>query len=185
MHQQPSAMAHRPQPMQPNPPVTRNVVPASAMAPSVAPTARAPKSPAASPTVPPSSNPQLGFDGYCPVQLHDDMRSKNMRWTPGDARWGVIHRGRTYLFSGEDQQRRFLADPDRYAPVLSGNDIVLAIDKGQMVPGRREHGVLYEDHIYLFSNEGTLKAFAQNRSHYARLALQAMATDAQRQRAMQ
>ncbi len=133
----------------------------------------------------PSSNPPLGLDGYCPVQLNDDMYRKKMRWTPGDPRWGVIHRGRTYLFSGPEQQRRFLADPDRYAPVLSGNDIVRAIDEGQMVPGLREHGILFDGRVYLFAEEATLSIFTKNRSHYASLAMQAMRADAARQHGVQ
>ena len=67
---------------------------------------------------------------------------------PGDCRLGAIHRGRTYLFAGPDGSS-FLAAPDRYAPVASGNDIVLATDQGKVVPGT-EHGVFYENRIYLF-----------------------------------
>ena len=65
-------------------------------------------------------DPPFGLDGFCPVQLVE-----NSRWQPGKKTWGVIHRGRTYLFAGPEEQRRFLADPDRYAPVSSGDDVVL------------------------------------------------------------
>lgn len=45
--------------------------------------------------------------------------------------------------AGPAQQQRFLADPDRYAPVISGNDAVMTVDYGQTVPGHREHGTFF------------------------------------------
>jgi YHS domain-containing protein len=71
----------------------------------------------------------------------------------------LIHEGRTYLFAGRQQRDRFDAAPDRYAPVLSGADVVLAVEQGATVPGRREHGVWFEDRVYLFSSEATLWKF--------------------------
>jgi len=117
-----------------------------------------------------AANPPVGLEGYCPVHL-----CEKQAWVVGVHPWGAIHRGRTYLFKGPDEQRRFLEAPDRYAPVLSGNDPVLALEQGQTVNGRREHGVFYKGRIYLFSSEDTLKRFEKNADHYAALVLQAMA----------
>lgn len=146
---------------------------------SMAAAARAGAAPGAPSSQRPPINPPLGLDGYCPVQLDDDMRANLKRWTLGDRRWGAIHRGRTYLFAGPEQQRRFLADPDRYAPVFGGNDVVIAVEQGQTVPGRREHGVrfhsqIYGSNVYLFANEVSLEKFSKNPDHYARQILQAM-----------
>ncbi len=116
-----------------------------------------------------AGNPPLGLDGYCPVQL-----TEKERWEKGNSRWGLIHRGRTYLFAGPEQQSRFFADPDRYAPVLSGNDAVLAVEKGQKVPGRREFGAWYEGHVYLFSSEDSLRRFDADPSRYAKPAVSQM-----------
>ena len=91
----------------------------------------------------------------------------------GDRRWGAIHRGRTYLFSGPEEQRRFFSDPDRYSPAVSGNDIILATEQGQAVPGMREHGVFFGNRIYLFSSEATLERFAKNPNQYANQAMAA------------
>ena len=121
-----------------------------------------------------SDNPHLGLDGYCPVQLSDDLTANLPRWTLGDRRWGAIHRGQTYLFAGAQQQQRFLANPDRYAPALSGNDVVMAVEHGQAVQGRREHGVLFSSQVYLFASEASLEKFSKNPHHYARQILQAM-----------
>ena len=122
----------------------------------------------------PSSNPPLGLDGYCPVQLSDDIKANLHRWTLGDRRWGAIHRGRTYLFCGPEQQQQFLADPDRYAPVLSGNDVVITVEQGQAVAGRREHGLFFNNRVYLFASEASLEKFRENPPHYAQQAFQAM-----------
>ncbi|OHB68079.1 MAG: hypothetical protein A2V70_18580 [Planctomycetes bacterium RBG_13_63_9] len=114
-----------------------------------------------------SDNPPLALDGYCPVQL-----TERAVWAMGNRAWGVRHRGRTYLFFGPEQQRRFLANPDRYAPVLSGNDVVIAIESGKTVPGQRAHGVFFGDRIYLFSNEASLGEFSRAPDGYAERALQ-------------
>ena len=104
----------------------------------------------------------LGLNGFCPIQLVE-----NENWLPGDSRWAVEYRGRIYLTSGADKQQRFLANPERYAPVLTGNDPVLAIDESRMEPGRTEHCVVYDGRLYSFSNASTLARFRQNPKRYA------------------
>jgi len=129
------------------------------------------------------ANPLLALDGYCPVQLCDDMQAGNPKWTLGNRRWGAIHCGRTYLFAGAEQQQRFLADPDRYAPVISGNDAVLDVDRGESVPGKREHGLLFQGRIYLFASESSLETFSKTPNHYADRVRQAMRDRAGQQQA--
>ena len=128
------------------------------------------QAPASSPasTQPPANAP-LCLDGYCPVTL-----AEKQQWISGDRRYGAIHRGRTYLFTGPEEQRRFFADPDRYAPIISGNDIVQAMEKGQAVPGRREHGVFCSGHVFLFADEVNLEKFRNNSTYYAAQALNAI-----------
>ena len=84
----------------------------------------------------------------------------------GRAQWGARHRGRTYLFAGPEQQQAFLADPDRYAPALSGDDPVLACDSGKQIAGQRRYGVTYQARTYLFSSPETRTAFAANPQRY-------------------
>lgn len=103
----------------------------------------------------------LGLEGYCPVTL-----AEKGSWVEGRAQWGARHRGRTYLFAGEPQQRAFLADPDRYAPALSGDDPVMAFDSGKSVPGQRRYGVTYQSRIYLFSTPETRTAFSSDPQRY-------------------
>jgi len=122
-----------------------------------------------------SGSPPLGLDGFCPIELSD-----NRRWVRGDPRWGLIHRGRTYLFAGPEQRDRFDAAPDRYAPVSSGSDVVVAIERGEMLPGRREHGAWFEGHVYLFSSETTLRKFDADPHRYVSAMLQRAESTARR-----
>jgi len=99
----------------------------------------------------------VGLEGYCPVTLVDKGT-----WVEGRAQWGVRHRGRTYLFLGADQQKAFLADPDRYAPALSGDDPVAAFESGKSIAGQRRFGVTYQSRMYLFSSPESRSAFTAN-----------------------
>ncbi|GAB6167059.1 hypothetical protein JCM19992_30590 [Thermostilla marina] len=110
-----------------------------------------------------------GVDGYCPVELVE-----NERWVLGDERWAVEHRGRTYLMSGPEQQQKFLANPDRYAPVLSGLDPVAFLDGRQSTAGVTEYCVVYDGRLYMFSSADHLARFRQNPSRYAALARRTM-----------
>ncbi len=112
-----------------------------------------------------TGNAPLCLDGFCPVTL-----CERQQWVQGDRRYGAVHRGRTYLFTGPDEQRRFLSNPDQYAPVISGNDVVLAMDQRQAVPGMREHGVYYGNHVYLFASEASLEKFSKAPAAYANYA---------------
>jgi protein disulfide-isomerase len=95
------------------------------------------------------------MDGFCPVTL-----AEQERWVKGDPRWGAIHRGRTYLFLSQQHQQRFMADPDRFSPVLSGYDPVHYVDRGELVPGQRRHGMWFRGKIYLFADEESLNRFS-------------------------
>jgi protein disulfide-isomerase len=126
--------------------------------------------PAAAPPVQlPPGSPPLGLEGYCPVTLVTQKR-----WVAGDKRWGAVHRDRTYLFAGPEEQKRFLASPDAFSPVISGNDPVLALDQRQAVPGTRKWGVFLGGRIYLFSSEASMLQFEKNPNRYAAEVVQAM-----------
>ncbi len=116
----------------------------------------------------PNSIP-IGFDGYCPVSMRTQWK-----WMPGDPRYGIVHRGRTYFMAGPAEQQQFWADPDRYSPALSGMDPVLAIDHGQQVPGKREHSIDYQNLFYMFASEATLQQFTSTPERYAVSVRQAM-----------
>ena len=87
-----------------------------------------------------------------------------------DVLWRAVQNGRlahAYLFAGPEQQQTFLADPDRYAPALSGDDPVLAFEQGKSMPGQRRYGVVCQSRMYLFTSPATRDAFAANPDKYA------------------
>ena len=65
-----------------------------------------------------------------------------------------------------NQQQAFLADPDRYAPALSGDDPVAAFDARTTIAGQRRYGVTYQQRIYLFESPETRAKFATNPQRY-------------------
>ena len=109
------------------------------------------------------------MDGFCPVTLLEQER-----WVKGDPRWGAVHRGCTYLFLSQQHQQRFLADPDRYSPVLSGFDPTRYVDRGELVPGQRAHGMWFRGRTYLFADEQSLDRFSQAPEFYAQRAHEIM-----------
>jgi YHS domain-containing protein len=124
-----------------------------------------PEQPQPSPGVP-SGQPTFGLDGHCPVHLLEQNA-----WVSGDRRWGLEHRGRIYLFTSEQCLQKFRANPDRYAPALSGHDPVALVDRGQTVPGRREYGCFFgvepNKRVVLFADEGSYQTFSRNPQRYA------------------
>jgi YHS domain-containing protein len=112
----------------------------------------------------------LGLEGYCPVALIDQSK-----WLKGDPRWGIVHRGRTYLFFSAEAKERFWANPDRYSPALSGLDTVILADRGDHREGSRNHGLVYRDRVYLFSSEESLQQFVRSPQRYADYVRQATA----------
>jgi hypothetical protein len=106
--------------------------------------------------------PTVALNGYCPVELNH-----NGRWAPGDLRWTVVYRGWIYRLSGPKQREMFLADPDRFAPVLSGNDVVLLVGQNRVVPGQMTHCAIYNNRLYMFSSADTQVEFNKYPNRYA------------------
>lgn len=125
--------------------------------------ANSPTSPETPATPAPIGQQTFALDGFCPVHLHEQGK-----WVEGDRRWGANHRGKTYLFTSETCRDKFMVDPDRYAPVLTGNDPVALVDQGQTVPGSRKHGCFFGPNrrIVLFASEQNYQTFTSNAKRY-------------------
>ncbi len=89
-----------------------------------------------------------------------------MVWTKGNPLYGAIHLNRTYLFPSAEMQQKFLANPDRYSPIISGNDPVVALEKNEIVSGRRQFGLVYEDRMILFSSKESYEKFVKESKRY-------------------
>jgi len=135
------------------------------------PTAFQSQQPAAQQFVVASQAPPVSLDGFCPVTLLETKK-----WKKADPQFGAIHRGRTYLFASADQQKKFLANPDAFAPVLSGYDPVRFATTGQLVEGSRAHGLITpgDNRIFLFADEASLEQFKQSPRAFSEPAYQAM-----------
>jgi YHS domain-containing protein len=118
----------------------------------------------------PAGSPPVAFDGCCPVTLK--LLNK---WEQGSTSFGAIHRGRTYLFAGDEQRKQFLANPDSFSPVFAGYDPVLLLDRQQSVAGSRKFGFRYGEAFYLFSSAETKARFEASPQTYAAGVRQAMA----------
>ena len=114
----------------------------------------------------------FALDGYCPVQL-----TEKKVWTRGDVHYGLVHQGQTYLFAGPEEMQRFYDNPERFAPVNAGNDIVLTVEKQQTTPGFRKHGVYYGGRIYLFAGEASVKKFSASPRYYVEKFFQTAGAD--------
>ena len=132
--------------------------------------------PSQQPVPPAAARSQFAMDGFCPVTL-----VVQGKWQKGDARWGAVHQGKTYLFASQQGQQQFLASPDQFAPVLSGHDAVLYAETGQLVEGKREHGVFFGNRIFLFADEVALDRFSKHTDFYMARVRQATANPRQQQ----
>jgi len=104
-----------------------------------------------------------GLGGYCPVQLQE-----NDRWVAGNQDLRLTYQGQVFVFSSDAARKRFEAAPEKYAPVQSGNDVVLAMEENRTVPGSVTHSAIWRGRLYLFSNSATLAAFQDDPARYVK-----------------
>lgn len=119
-----------------------------------APTPPVETAPPRQPVAPRQPNPPLALEGRCAVTIH-----AKRQWVHGNPQFGAIHRGRTYLFAGPQEQKIFLTTPDRFMPALGGHDPVVAVKRGMLVPGKIDFGIFHDDRVYLFVDEQTKDEF--------------------------
>jgi thioredoxin-related protein/YHS domain-containing protein/ElaB/YqjD/DUF883 family membrane-anchored ribosome-binding protein len=179
------------QPMASAPPA---VAPYAVMPPTVAPVSGTMpwEAPAAAQTLPPASPPQVApaesnpalapsatvmaagtypvaMGGYCPVTLATEKK-----WKKGQPQFGVMHRRRTFLFASEIEQKKFLLEPDRFSPVMTGYDPVKFMQTGELVDGSPAYSLTYRKQVYLFTSDAALKSFWQNPAQFNEGLRQAM-----------
>lgn len=116
-----------------------------------------------------SQAPSFGLEKFCPVTM-----AETMKWTKGNPQFGAVHRGRTYLFASQEAQQKFLADPDRFSPVLSGCDPVVFVEQGKLVDGSRNCGLSYRGQMFFFVNKANADRFWKSPDVYTVPSYQAM-----------
>ena len=139
-----------------------------------------------------SSNHQVAFDGrtyFFPGKEQRDMFLKNPakyapafrgdctvcfakmgKHIPGNVRYSVLHRGRLFLFPGQDQKQEFFSKPTQYENVdlaLNGRCAVCQVEMGQSVPGRPEFTVVHEGMRYQFPGAEQRDVFLKNPLKYS------------------
>lgn len=103
-----------------------------------------------------------GFQGFCPVALRDRRELTDSR-----PEFLSVYQNRTYELSSAEAKARFEADPARYAPVNSGNDVVLTTRGETEAEGSLTHAVWFKDRLYLFRTAETLREFNAEPTKYA------------------
>lgn len=112
----------------------------------------------------------VGLEGYCPVTMLREVKK-----VLGSKEFGCVHRGKLYFFANQSYRDIFLKDPDRYAPVLAGYDVVIYRETGRLVEGKTEFGgfVGQNDNrvVFLFaSKENKLKFISDKQGRYVETA---------------
>ncbi|MGC1276496.1 MAG: hypothetical protein WBC44_22580 [Planctomycetaceae bacterium] len=103
-----------------------------------------------------------GFQGFCPVALHDRRELVDSR-----PEFICVFEGRTYEVSSAQAKVLFDADPEKYAPVNRGNDVVLTARGETEVEGNLNYAVWFKDRLYLFRTAETLREFDAAPKEYA------------------
>lgn len=109
-----------------------------------------------------SRSSQTGFKGFCPVELRNsrDLVDSKKEYS---AKFGVA----TYHFSSPAALAAFEANPARYAPAASGNDVVLLVNTGEEVTGGLDFSLWYHDRLYMFRSRETQQLFSRDPGRYA------------------
>lgn len=105
------------------------------------------------------------LDGDCVVCWKDAKKR-----VAGSTKHSAIRDGRIYLFPDEKAQKKFLADPKRYADIdvaNGGNCIVCLKMAKKQVAGKAEHASVYKGRRYLFPSAKERATFDADPASFA------------------
>ncbi|MEX2139446.1 MAG: hypothetical protein WD894_09305 [Pirellulales bacterium] len=105
---------------------------------------------------------KLGLAGHCSVCLNEMKQ-----WVKGDANHSVVYDGREYRFPSAKELKMFQERPDKYVPVLHGDDVVEFAERNRRVPGSLNQGVRHNGRIYLFADARNKQIFQTELERYA------------------
>jgi len=106
--------------------------------------------------------PVLGGD--CSVCL-----AKMGKRVSGSVKFGAIHKGRVWLFPGDDQRQMFLTNAKQFENVdlaLGGACAVCSVEMQKQVPGKPDFTVIHKGLRYQFPGEDQMKMFMADPAKY-------------------
>lgn len=103
-----------------------------------------------------------GLKGFCPVALRDDRDLRDSR-----SEFTATYMGKTYQFSSAEARDKFASEPEKYAPIQAGTDVVLMVAASTHESGSIEHAAWYRDRLYLFASGESLETFKRDPSRFA------------------
>ena len=106
--------------------------------------------------------PVVALDGYCAVSL-----SQQAKWIKGNTEITTEYDGAVFRFVSVEAQNAFVVNPELYAPVLRGFDVVELLTSHREVVGSRKFGGWYHGRIFLFTSAENYEKFQHNPDLYA------------------
>jgi YHS domain-containing protein len=103
-----------------------------------------------------------GFKGFCPVTLRDERDLAD-----GDPQFASTYNWQEYQFCSAEAKAKFDAHPEKYAPVLGGEDVVSAAG-GEHVAGSIEFAAWFKNRLYLFNSRESMRKFVTEPARFAR-----------------
>ena len=91
-------------------------------------------------------------------------------WKQGKANIVRVYDGLSYRFSNKRAARTFDGAPLRYALVMQGDDVVVAMNQSVRVAGRRDYGGRWQERTYLFESGKSYETFQQTPERFAAFA---------------
>ena len=108
-----------------------------------------------------SGTPETGFveladglKGFCPVTIRDDQRL-----TAARDEFSFEYQSQVYRFSSTEALAKFQANPELYAPMAGGLDVVAVRQGSAVANGSLDHAVWFRHRLHLFSTIENLAAF--------------------------
>ncbi len=108
-----------------------------------------------------SGTPETGFieladglKGFCPVAIRDDRRL-----TEALDEFSFEYQSQVYRFSSGEALTKFQANPELYAPMAGGLDVVAVRQGSAVANGSLDHAVWFRHRLHLFSTTENLAAF--------------------------
>ena len=108
-----------------------------------------------------SGTPETGFieladglKGFCPVAIRDDRRL-----TAARDEFSFEYQSQVYRFCSAEALAKFQANPELYAPMAGGLDVVAVRQGSAVANGSLDHAVWFRHRLHLFSTLENLAVF--------------------------